>query len=227
MFHVCFKTLLINLNHDVTKILSINKIVYKCITLQLYRGPWFSDSRTSQLHAQIFSHNPLLLSRSSPKCPRSAGEHLWFIWVDQDIDSSACQNQGNLLHTIILHYTFGSNIILIIISRKTMSKIEIIVKLWFTSQNEMLRLQPGFHGLDHIIFSRSLHTQKQVMFIILYRYDFRKRVADVLNLNISRVSILPGSPSARPDGKCQEVNFLVSGRCQAWDLTMANSWVQW
>ncbi|KAA0712361.1 hypothetical protein E1301_Tti018635 [Triplophysa tibetana] len=43
------------------------------------------------------------------------------------------------------------------------------------------------------------------------RYDFRKRVADVLNLNISRVSILPGSPSARPDAKCQEVNFLVSG----------------
>lgn len=43
------------------------------------------------------------------------------------------------------------------------------------------------------------------------RYDFRKRVADVLNLHISRVSILPGSPTARPDGKCQEVNFLVSG----------------
>ncbi|XP_056125745.1 uncharacterized protein cusr [Rhinichthys klamathensis goyatoka] len=44
------------------------------------------------------------------------------------------------------------------------------------------------------------------------RYDFRKRVADVLNLPISRVSILPGSPSQRSDGKCQEVNYLVSGK---------------
>ncbi|XP_050951372.1 uncharacterized protein cusr [Labeo rohita] len=43
------------------------------------------------------------------------------------------------------------------------------------------------------------------------RYDFRKRVADVLNLHISRVSILPGSPSQGSDGKCQQVNYLVSG----------------
>ncbi|XP_042605270.1 uncharacterized protein LOC109064071 [Cyprinus carpio] len=43
------------------------------------------------------------------------------------------------------------------------------------------------------------------------RYDFRKRVADVLNLHISRVSILPGSPLQGSDGKCQQVNYLVSG----------------
>ncbi|XP_052445283.1 uncharacterized protein cusr [Carassius gibelio] len=43
------------------------------------------------------------------------------------------------------------------------------------------------------------------------RYDFRKRVADVLNLHISRVSILPESPSQVSGGKCQQVNYLVSG----------------
>ncbi|KTF72519.1 hypothetical protein cypCar_00041928 [Cyprinus carpio] len=43
------------------------------------------------------------------------------------------------------------------------------------------------------------------------RHDFRKRVADVVNLHISRVSILPGSPSQGSDGKCQQVNYLVSG----------------
>ncbi|XP_043079468.1 uncharacterized protein cusr [Puntigrus tetrazona] len=44
------------------------------------------------------------------------------------------------------------------------------------------------------------------------RYDFRKRVADVLNMDISRVSILPGSPSQASNGKCQKVNYLVSGQ---------------
>ncbi|XP_051549839.1 uncharacterized protein cusr isoform X1 [Myxocyprinus asiaticus] len=41
------------------------------------------------------------------------------------------------------------------------------------------------------------------------RYDFRKRVADVLNIPMSRVSILPSAPIS--DGKCQQVNYLVSG----------------
>lgn len=48
-------------------------------------------------------------------------------------------------------------------------------------------------------------------YYVVYRHDFRKRVADVVNLHISRVSILPGSPSQGSDGKCQQVNYLVSG----------------
>lgn len=55
------------------------------------------------------------------------------------------------------------------------------------------------------------------------RYDFRKRVADVLNLNMSRVSILPGSPSINPDGKCQEVSFLVSGKVSQEQLNSVKS----
>ncbi|CAB1344471.1 unnamed protein product [Coregonus sp. 'balchen'] len=43
------------------------------------------------------------------------------------------------------------------------------------------------------------------------RYDFRSRVAEVLEVNMSRVTILPGSPLASVDGLCQKVSFLVSG----------------
>lgn len=58
-------------------------------------------------------------------------------------------------------------------------------------------------------------------FTVVYRYDFRKRVADVLNVHISRVSILPGSPSQRSDGKCQQVIYLVSGKqkLKIWSAT--------
>ncbi|XP_066510371.1 uncharacterized protein [Hoplias malabaricus] len=42
------------------------------------------------------------------------------------------------------------------------------------------------------------------------RYDFRKRVAGILDINMSRVSILPGALSPMPEGKCMQVTFLVS-----------------
>lgn len=50
--------------------------------------------------------------------------------------------------------------------------------------------------------------------IIMYlvRYDFRKRVADVLEVQVSRVSILPGALSTMAGGQCQQVTFLVSGK---------------
>ncbi|KAF7688296.1 uncharacterized protein cusr [Silurus meridionalis] len=43
------------------------------------------------------------------------------------------------------------------------------------------------------------------------RYDFRARVADVLEVQVSRVSILPGAFSTVAEGKCQQVTFMVSG----------------
>ncbi|XP_053085248.1 uncharacterized protein cusr [Pangasianodon hypophthalmus] len=43
------------------------------------------------------------------------------------------------------------------------------------------------------------------------RYDFRKRVADVLEVQVSRVSILPGALSTVAGGKCQQVTYLVLG----------------
>nr|XP_046263940.1 uncharacterized protein cusr [Scatophagus argus] len=43
------------------------------------------------------------------------------------------------------------------------------------------------------------------------RYDFRSRVASVLQLETARVTILPNSPRSVADGKCQQVNFMVSG----------------
>ncbi|XP_034149954.1 uncharacterized protein cusr [Esox lucius] len=43
------------------------------------------------------------------------------------------------------------------------------------------------------------------------RYDFRSKVADVLEVDVSRVTILPGSPVATRDGTCLEVSYLVSG----------------
>ncbi|KAL1005757.1 hypothetical protein UPYG_G00063580 [Umbra pygmaea] len=43
------------------------------------------------------------------------------------------------------------------------------------------------------------------------RYDFRSKVADVLEVDMSRVTILPGSPIATVDGRCQNVSFLISG----------------
>lgn len=50
-----------------------------------------------------------------------------------------------------------------------------------------------------------------LLFIFLSRYDFRNRVAEVLEVNMSRVTILPGSPLTTVDGPCQKVSFLVSG----------------
>ncbi|XP_043970458.1 xaa-Pro aminopeptidase 1 isoform X1 [Gambusia affinis] len=43
------------------------------------------------------------------------------------------------------------------------------------------------------------------------RYDFRRRVADVLQAEMARITILPGSPFFTKGGKCQTVNFMVSG----------------
>ncbi|KAJ0033194.1 hypothetical protein NQD34_000301 [Periophthalmus magnuspinnatus] len=43
------------------------------------------------------------------------------------------------------------------------------------------------------------------------RYDFRSRVADVLQLQTSRVTILPGSPQSADNEECQKVNFMVAG----------------
>ncbi|XP_029003246.1 uncharacterized protein cusr [Betta splendens] len=43
------------------------------------------------------------------------------------------------------------------------------------------------------------------------RYDFRRRVSDVLRLKIARITILPNSPQSAAGGQCQEVNFMVSG----------------
>ncbi|XP_029293117.1 uncharacterized protein cusr [Cottoperca gobio] len=43
------------------------------------------------------------------------------------------------------------------------------------------------------------------------RYDFRKRVADVLQVQKARVTILAGSPSSVANGTCYQVNFMVSG----------------
>lgn len=50
------------------------------------------------------------------------------------------------------------------------------------------------------------------------RYDFRKRVADVLGVGISRITILPGSPLSKVAGTCQQVNYLVSGNVSAESL---------
>lgn len=43
------------------------------------------------------------------------------------------------------------------------------------------------------------------------RYDFRNRVADVLQMNLARVTILPTSPQSVSGGTCQQVNFMISG----------------
>ncbi|XP_023190475.1 uncharacterized protein LOC102220097 [Xiphophorus maculatus] len=43
------------------------------------------------------------------------------------------------------------------------------------------------------------------------RYDFRRRVADVLKAEMARITILPGSPFFTKDGQCQTVIFMVSG----------------
>ncbi|XP_010733110.2 uncharacterized protein cusr [Larimichthys crocea] len=47
------------------------------------------------------------------------------------------------------------------------------------------------------------------------RHDFRRRVADVLFLDTSRVTILPDSPRSSPDGRCQQVSFMISGNVSA------------
>ncbi|KAF0037645.1 hypothetical protein F2P81_010519 [Scophthalmus maximus] len=43
------------------------------------------------------------------------------------------------------------------------------------------------------------------------RYDFRRKVANALQLEIARVTILPWSPISAAGGRCQQVNFMVSG----------------
>lgn len=43
------------------------------------------------------------------------------------------------------------------------------------------------------------------------RYDFRKRVASILMVPTAQVTILPVSPRSAADGRCQQVNFMVSG----------------
>lgn len=48
-------------------------------------------------------------------------------------------------------------------------------------------------------------------FVVLHRYDFRKRVASVLQVEMGRITILGDSPSSAADGHCQKVSFMISG----------------
>lgn len=43
------------------------------------------------------------------------------------------------------------------------------------------------------------------------RHNFRSRVAEVLQMEIAGITILPGSPLSVEGGNCQQVNFMVSG----------------
>ncbi|KAM4595597.1 uncharacterized protein V3H82_002994 [Fundulus diaphanus] len=47
------------------------------------------------------------------------------------------------------------------------------------------------------------------------RFHFRRRVAEVLKVGMAMVTILPGSPLSAAGGKCQTVNFMVSGDVSA------------
>ncbi|XP_061577430.1 uncharacterized protein cusr [Cololabis saira] len=51
------------------------------------------------------------------------------------------------------------------------------------------------------------------------RFDFRSRVANTLGMEIARVTILAGSPFSAADGRCQQVNFMVSGNVSSELLT--------
>lgn len=48
-------------------------------------------------------------------------------------------------------------------------------------------------------------------FVVSHRYDFRKRVASVLQVELGRITILADSPSSVADGHCQKVSFMISG----------------
>ncbi|KAM3623355.1 uncharacterized protein V6R79_010083 [Siganus canaliculatus] len=47
------------------------------------------------------------------------------------------------------------------------------------------------------------------------RFEFRSRVANVLQMETARVTILPGSPKSTACETCQMVNFMVSGNVSA------------
>ncbi|KAF6723842.1 Cell surface superoxide dismutase [Cu-Zn] 6 [Oryzias melastigma] len=51
------------------------------------------------------------------------------------------------------------------------------------------------------------------------RFDFRRRVADVLQLETARVTILPGSPFTVQGSDCLRVNYMVSGEVSAEQLS--------
>lgn len=50
--------------------------------------------------------------------------------------------------------------------------------------------------------------------MVLHRYDFRKRVASVLQVEMARITILGDSPSSAADGHCQKVSFMISGNTE-------------
>ncbi|KAK5866225.1 hypothetical protein PBY51_020432 [Eleginops maclovinus] len=47
------------------------------------------------------------------------------------------------------------------------------------------------------------------------RFDFRRRVAEVLQLETARVTIMPGYPTSSAEGRCNQVNYMVSGGVSA------------
>lgn len=52
------------------------------------------------------------------------------------------------------------------------------------------------------------------------RFDFRKRVANVLKIDMQRVTILPGSPETPANTACQRVYYMVAGNVNS---TLLNS----
>lgn len=53
-------------------------------------------------------------------------------------------------------------------------------------------------------------------FVVLPRYDFRQKVASVLQMDVARITILPASPVTAADGRCQKVSYVVSGKTEGY-----------
>ncbi|XP_014855048.1 uncharacterized protein LOC106958969 [Poecilia latipinna] len=55
------------------------------------------------------------------------------------------------------------------------------------------------------------------------RYDFRRRVANVLLADMVSITILPGFPVVTEDGECQTVSYMVSGNVSTQHLESVRS----
>lgn len=68
--------------------------------------------------------------------------------------------------------------------------------------------------MSAVLNSKCLYDVKVDVGVFMSRYDFRNRVADVLQMNLARVTILPTSPQSVSGGTCQQVNFMISGKAE-------------
>lgn len=159
----------------------------------------------SQFFSWIWGNTYRYLKTTAMSSESCSNSYL-FIQHSKEIENVTQWNNNNLLSLTKLANTLKS-----LLANSEEVLVPVIETLLHTDPQKFLF---SFMYVD--LFNIHIKTCKymQRFYYFMSRFDFRTRVADVLQMQAARVTILPDSPMSTANGKCQQVNFMVSGKTE-------------